>query len=401
MRGFLPSQRTSGLWSIGIALSGSSALAEAGGAVRESSLRLAFQVPPQPLQQVLTAVRSARPNILILEIDPAAPASASLIHDLKLLAPNLYLIGVGQTADPEQMVRALGLGCDDFSWPPLPSHLGAAIARAGEALFDRADRRTGRRGAIVGFLSAKGGCGATTLACHIAAEMACLSGEKTLLADLDVAAPLVGFMMSTESRYCLFDALANTHRLDSSYWGALVATRANLDILAMPSLAYRGQLPPGEAVAETFRFLRGQYRWIIADLGRGLGAYSDLFIDYVDRLLLVTTTEGPALEQARHLAGHFEAVRNPRVPANLVLNRVPRKRAAPPGDVGPATILFEISSDYRELHKAVLHNKLVSRKSRLGKEFTQAARILGGSLETDERGARVPWLEAVWQPSFR
>ena len=47
--------------------------------------------------------------------------------------------------------------------------------------------------------------------------------------------------------------------------------------------------------------------------------------------------------------------------------------------------LFEIVSDYRELYDAVRDSRLVPRRSRLGKEFTRAAKVLGESAVVGER----------------
>ena len=44
-------------------------------------------------------------------------------------------------------------------------------ARAFIATKEKAGKSTMRGGKIIAFLSAKGGCGATTIACHVAAEM--------------------------------------------------------------------------------------------------------------------------------------------------------------------------------------------------------------------------------------
>ena len=59
--------------------------------------------------------------------------------------------------------------------------------------MERSRRREGAKGGgkSLGFMSAKGGCGATTLICHVAAELGRLN-QKVLLADLDLDAGMVG-----------------------------------------------------------------------------------------------------------------------------------------------------------------------------------------------------------------
>src|SRR6202162_6683998 len=75
----------------------------------------------------------------------------------------------------------------------------------------------------LGFVSAKGGCGATTLACHVATEWPRLVQSKVLLADLDLQAGLVGFLAKTKSPYSIADAVNNLQRLDPSFWHGLIS----------------------------------------------------------------------------------------------------------------------------------------------------------------------------------
>ena len=124
------------------------------------------------------------------------------------------------------------------------------------------------RGVVVTVFSAKGGCGATTIACHVAAELRRLTSETTLLADLDLAAGGAAFLMKAEQRHSILDATGNVNRLDASYWGALVTNCSGVDVVAAPETL--SQAPPAASLSETMHFLRGEYRFVLADLGCGL-----------------------------------------------------------------------------------------------------------------------------------
>ena len=47
--------------------------------------------------------------------------------------------------------------------------------------------------------------------------------QKVLLADLDLDAGMVAFITKTKAVYSILDAVNNLHRLDISYWKALVS----------------------------------------------------------------------------------------------------------------------------------------------------------------------------------
>ena len=90
-------------------------------------------------------------------------------------------------------------------------------------------------GKIYGFLSAKGGCGATTFACHVATAAASQMQKPVLLADLDFEAGLLRFILKAKPKYSMRDAIDNMHRMDSSYWNALVVRQANhLEFISAP-----------------------------------------------------------------------------------------------------------------------------------------------------------------------
>src|SRR5689334_21241668 len=79
----------------------------------------------------------------------------------------------------------------------------------------------GSLGRIFGFLSAKGGCGATTFACHVATVVARELRQPFLAGDFDFEAGLLRFILKSKSTYSVRDALDNMHRMDASYWKAL------------------------------------------------------------------------------------------------------------------------------------------------------------------------------------
>jgi len=86
--------------------------------------------------------------------------------------------------------------------------------------------------AVVGFLGAKGGVGATTIACHWAVELWRQTKKKVLLVDLDVSSASASFLMDVHSEYTTMEASMNLHRLDASFWSNLVSsTPHRVDVL--------------------------------------------------------------------------------------------------------------------------------------------------------------------------
>jgi Flp pilus assembly CpaE family ATPase len=158
--------------------------------------------------------------------------------------------------------------------------------------------KTGVDATAIGVIGAAGGVGTSTVACSLALELRSLTDQAVLLADLDVNAGLVSFLMNTKSEYTILDAATNVGRLDISFWEGMVAQGpGGLQIVGSPGL-----LGAAEADADKLRdvlaIVRAYYRWIVVDLGR-LTTLSMSLMDRVNELFLVTTTSLPALYEAR------------------------------------------------------------------------------------------------------
>jgi pilus assembly protein CpaE len=156
------------------------------------------------------------------------------IRQLKAQHPRLKVIAMHATADPKIILAAMRAGANEFLHPPLDESLPAALERILSAAD--VDEVPATRGRIIGFLSAKGGCGATTIACHIASEIHHQTRKSVLLADLDLISGLVGFLMKAPSSYSILDAIKNLARLDESLWRALVVEqRPGLSVIPSPT----------------------------------------------------------------------------------------------------------------------------------------------------------------------
>jgi pilus assembly protein CpaE len=394
VRGLLPmpAVRSSDLLSVAVVTGDPELSQQVRSSMRELPVHVAFEVPMlRPRQELLQRLQSAAVGVVLLDLETVGGIAEPAVRDIKSVLPNCYVVALGKGSDPESILSAFRAGCSDYLYSPVQHGLTAALGRIAGELSKQKKTSAAPGASMLGFLSAKGGCGATTIACHVAAELRRLTSEKLLLADLDLTAGTVGFLMNAEKHHHILEAVWNTNRLDSSFWGALVSDCGGLDVVPAPEPMT--ERPDPAAVSETLRFIRGQYRLVLADLGRGLNPFVETAIDEMDRVFLVTTAERPALHQAKLIAEYFTEKRSPRVDTRLIVNRVPHKRpdlaVADCADFVGIPLCCEISSEYPTLYEACVSGKLVSGRSRLGKDFSHAARMIARLSNEDEQ-----------QPSF-
>lgn len=243
---------------------------------------------------------------------------------------------------------------------------------------------------ISGVIGGKGGVGTTTIACNLAAELRRQTDQKTLLMDLDLEGGMVSFLMTAESEYTVLDATANLDRLDASFWGGLVAHYpGELDILRSPGLAGAAE-PSADSLRQVLSLVRKLYRWVVVDLGRPSGLSLGL-LDQLSEVLLVTTTDVPALYQARRAVDVLRTagVEGDRI--KMIVNPFSTKQELRGGELDRlfgVPVYATFSAAGRELQDACVQNRLPEEASIFRAEMTALARKLAG-LEAEKSRSKV------------
>jgi len=234
---------------------------------------------------------------------------------------------------------------------------------------------------VVGVLGAKGGVGATTIACHYAIALERQTKKKVLLVDLDTSAASASFLMKASAEFTIAEASTNLHRLDASFWERLIcATSHGVDLLRSPgAMGFQEQLD-GERVRHVLRFARGLYGYVVVDLGR-LNALTLSLIEEIGGLLLVTTPELPSLFETGRILKKLNELGAPSQSTHLVLNRSSK---AAPCSVMDLTRAFghPVAATFgdctSELHWAYSDGKFLNEPNQLSKQVHQlVAKLLG------------------------
>ncbi len=244
------------------------------------------------------------------------------------------IVAINNSADADSILSALRAGINEYLFPPLREPLRKALEKRSAERSRRREGGAKGNGKSFGLLSAKGGCGATTLACHVAAELG-RQNQKVLLADLDLDAGMVAFLTKTKSVYSILDAVNNLHRLDISYWKALVSNGIpGVEIVSSPPTLASKQQPKDDQIRHVLAFAKPHYDWSVVDLGRSLSRMAMAALEEIDEVCLVTTLEVPALHQAKQIVQTLLDSGYGKNRIRLILNRTPKRLDITPGRVG-------------------------------------------------------------------
>ncbi|MBV8907146.1 MAG: AAA family ATPase [Acidobacteriia bacterium] len=345
--------------------------------LRKSGDHIPFEQHDSDWNSLLERVGQSRPDILLVDLS-AVPGELSLgIRQLRHYASRIRVVAVHSRADSKTILSAMRAGANEFLHPPFEDTLVPALERFANSHEDEAVPVS--RGKVIGFLSAKGGCGATTLACHVSCELQNLTRKNVLLADFDLTSGLVGFLMKTPSSYSILDAVKNISRLDESLWKALVVEhKPNLAVIPAPASYSRWDHPDEAQLRQILQFMRTQHDWVVLDLGRSLNSMATAVLDELDQLFLVSTLEVVALHGLKSIVhGLFQQGEK----LQLVLNRTPKMMDISTQELEKIlgrSLYATLPNDYMGLYQSYSSGNLLDSNNRLAQHFAMLASKIAG-----------------------
>ena len=350
--------------------------------LQESQARVVLeQTAPDNWESLIKRLEQRQPDLLLLDIVPLEDNVEHVIRRIKEALPSLAIIALHKTAEPDAILQTMRAGATEFLYLPFSAHLKKAMERIG-AQRDTPEKKTRVIGRTCAFLSAKGGCGATTVACHVALELRRHTGRDVLLADLDIGNGMVAFLMKARSQYSLIDAINNVHRLDASFWKALVSNGLpGIEVITAPTISSAWELPKLENLRHVLRFVKNVYQWSVVDLGRGLSVATMHALEEVEQTYLITTLEVPALHQAKVIVQTLLSSGYSRDNLRLVINRMPKRPEVTPDEIENIIghpIHTILPNDYPSLYEAYAEGQLLPEKSALRASLSNFALKIAG-----------------------
>jgi Flp pilus assembly CpaE family ATPase len=298
-------------------------------------------------------------------------------------APSLPIVALTGLKSDSMALEAVKQGAQDYLVKGTLTT--ESLVRALQYAMMRRQGSSGPAGAqlatVVGFLGAKGGTGATTIACHCAIELQRQTKKKVLLIDLDTSSASASFLMNAHSEYTIADAAGNLHRLDPSFWTKLVcSTSHGIDLLQSPGAKRSYEPLDGERVRHVLRFARALYGYIVVDLGR-LNGFSLNLIPELSELFVVSTAEIPSLYEAGYV---LKKLLDPGITGGrtqLILNRLVKGGPSSISDLEAALghpVSATLSDCSREVHEAYGNGQFLDERLPLRKQVRQlVAKLLG------------------------
>ncbi|MBZ5616971.1 MAG: hypothetical protein LAO23_23480 [Acidobacteriia bacterium] len=185
-------------------------------------------------RDVARALERAQSRVCIIDYDQNMDEAIWITERLHAEAPDVYVFAASSYPEPQRIIAAMRAGCAEYLLKPLQNqNVIDGLARAEAKQKDRA--RSKIRGKVVTVIGAKGGTGVTTLALHLARELAAQK-RKCVLIDQHPALGDASLYLGTgRHQYSFYELAGNTDRLDAELLqGFLLHHDSGLHLLDSP-----------------------------------------------------------------------------------------------------------------------------------------------------------------------
>jgi len=272
------------------------------------------------------------------------------------LAPLLPVVALHPGNDADLILRCLRRGASEFLAEPTAESVRAILDRLARGRSEASAETPGRLFCVV---PGKPGCGASTLAVHLAVEMRARGAGPVLLVDGDQLTASIAFMLKLKPEFHLQDVARDWSRMDDDLWSRLVVSACGVDILAAPEDPASRTEVSRQFASQLCAFWRERYRTVVLDLPDVRTAADCGFAALADAILMVTTNELAALHATgrglRLLSGAGEQAK-----VRLILNRYTPATGLKREDVKTALSLLPFAAlcnDYEAIQGALLDGK--------------------------------------------
>ena len=262
--------------------------------------------------------------LLVAGFLDAAPLLVQLERVCQQLSQTAVL-PVCASPEPEFLLRLMQIGVREVL-PVDSAQWGAAL--------DRARARTAQNGASpkraslkVGFMSAKGGDGSTSLAVNMASALAKDAASKVLLIDLSMPfGDADVYLTSKPVDHDLADFCKEVSRLDDALLASMVTQiTGNLHFIASPTSFEKIMAIDPAHVEQLLAFLATQYSFVLIDMGSSVAPVTLRLWEQLDQAVIVSSVSMPSLRRLNQIRQLWENLGLSVAKLNFAMNGVSGK----------------------------------------------------------------------------
>src|SRR6266436_5341964 len=336
-------------------------------------------------REVGRALDLAHTRICFIDYDRNTEEAVWVTERLRSEYPDVHTFAVSAFSEPEAIIAAMRAGCAEYLLKPV-QHERVLDGLARVESKQKKKARSTVRGKVITLVGSKGGTGVTSLALHLALELAHEGKGKCLLVDQHPALGDASLYLGTgRHQYSFYELASNADHLDEELLrGFLLHHSSGLDLLDSPESVdvIHGASP--STVEHTLAFLAETYHFVIIDCPPGLTDGTRACISQSEQVAIVMTAELPAVRNTVRYIEHLSKLGYSSSSIHVVLNRHSKKGPLSDDRIEKAlgrAISLRVPNSYNEVIRAINSGAPISsgNKSDFGAAIQRWAQELASS----------------------
>jgi pilus assembly protein CpaE len=238
------------------------------------------------------------PDLLILHVNGLEGGELEALLE-RPVAVRPPIVVISETDDPAAMRFAMKAGARDF----LRHSEITEVVESVNAICDELTEKVSSDGQMTAVVNAKGGAGATFLACNLAHLAASVTDEPSALIGFDMQFPTLPSYFDLKLQHGLLPALESADELDAIALDAIMASHpSGLKLLAARPEDFRFSF---ESLAEQANMLLdlllNNFRHVVVDMPRHIDEFNAQIISRASKILMVVQQSLPHIQDATRL----------------------------------------------------------------------------------------------------
>ncbi|MFN5085106.1 MAG: CpaE family protein [Novosphingobium sp.] len=270
--------------------------------------------------------RLASASLVVLEVEPSNPTSLNRLTKLREKRPDLPVIAAlsSPTLSVVQAIVRHGVA-DVVALPFVVTELVQACVNAA-VNQGRAVSAPTTLAPLIAVVRATGGSGATTIATHLAGELAANSLHGCCLIDLDIQNGTVADYLAIRPRRTIADLLEAEDRVDRELLLSAVTThQSGLKVIAAPEDIIPLETINPDQLLRILELARREYDWVVLDLPSNWTSWNLSTVLAASKVLMVVEMNIPSLRQAKRRLQLFASVGVRPDAVEVVVNRMEKR----------------------------------------------------------------------------
>jgi pilus assembly protein CpaE len=286
------------------------------------------------LDEGFVAVRSSKPDILILELAKEPNQTLKWMEQVKAQFPHMAIFVSSAERAPDLVISAMRAGAQEFLGRPIVTN--EIMQAIDKVLKTKVQTKAAApaRGKIISVFSKKGGLGVTTVAVNLGLALLRVAQNKAALIDLDLQLGDVTSCLNLSPEYNILDVLSEDGGVDAvKLQSCMTRHQSGVFVLSEPKNPADSDNVSSSQINQILSHLRSTFSYVVVDTPHTFDSQSLEAFELSDHIIVVVVPSVSSIRAAKKTLGVFKQLGYLRDKVRVVANRVGKKDSVKVEDI--------------------------------------------------------------------